>query len=184
MPNESLSPCTTSVGTSTASSSSRRLFSGRPGGCTGKARQSTATAPASAAVRQATRAPMRTAAGDQREPGELAGAEVLDHGDPGCVELPRRGGSAPAGDAVGLLDERDADGMRVGDLGGLLQIRRAHLPIGAVAEDERGDRVAARGMQVHSGGAVGGVDVHSAIMAPAMIRRRPGGLSRKRTKEE
>ena len=60
MPNGSLSPWTTSVGTSTASSSPWRLFVGSsalPGGWTGKARQSTAAAPASAAVRQATRAP-------------------------------------------------------------------------------------------------------------------------------
>src|SRR5205823_7047351 len=56
-PNGSRSPWTTSVGTVTASSSATRLFSGRPGGCSGNARQSTAAAPSAAEVRQATRAP-------------------------------------------------------------------------------------------------------------------------------
>src|SRR5262249_11165821 len=57
IPNGSFSPWTTRVGTVTASSSSRRLVSGRPGGWSGKARQITATDAVSAAVRQATRAP-------------------------------------------------------------------------------------------------------------------------------
>ena len=57
MPNGSLSPWITSTGTVTASSSSSRVFSGFPGGWTGKARQSTPAAYVTAAVRQATRAP-------------------------------------------------------------------------------------------------------------------------------
>ena len=62
MPKGSLSPWMTSTGTVTASSSSSRVFSGFPGGWTGKARQSTPAAYVSAAVRQATRAP------DERPP--------------------------------------------------------------------------------------------------------------------
>lgn len=56
-PNRSLRPCTTSTGTPAPSSSGARVRSGRPGGCSGKARHSTAAAPAVVAVRQATRAP-------------------------------------------------------------------------------------------------------------------------------
>ncbi len=59
IPNGSLSPWITRTGTETASSSPCRDLVGSsalPGGCTGKARQSTAAASACAAVRQATRA--------------------------------------------------------------------------------------------------------------------------------
>src|SRR6185436_5594121 len=58
IPNGSDSPWTIRTGTETASSSGSRVFSGRPGGCSGNARQSTPTAPVSAAVRHATRAPL------------------------------------------------------------------------------------------------------------------------------
>jgi len=57
IPNGSLSPCTISTGTDTASSSGSRVFSGRPGGCSGKARHRTPLAPVASAVRHATRAP-------------------------------------------------------------------------------------------------------------------------------
>src|SRR5439155_404177 len=59
-PNGSRSPWRTRVGTVTASSSARRLgrpAPERPGGCSGNARQRTATAPVASAVRQAPRAP-------------------------------------------------------------------------------------------------------------------------------
>ncbi len=62
MPNGSRVPCTTSTGTVTASSSDSRLGDGvvalrRFGGCSGNARQSTATALVASTVRHATRAP-------------------------------------------------------------------------------------------------------------------------------
>ena len=57
IPNGSRSPWTTSVGTVTASSSERRLVSGRPGGWRGNARQTMPIAPVSATVRHATLAP-------------------------------------------------------------------------------------------------------------------------------
>ena len=61
IPNRSLVPCTTNVGTVTASSSPSRLGAGaapaRRGGCNGNARHNTATAPVAVAVRHATRAP-------------------------------------------------------------------------------------------------------------------------------
>ena len=65
IPNGSRSPWTTSTGTSTASSSGKRLGAGAPvrrGGRSGNARQSTPVASTSPAVRQATRAP------DERPP--------------------------------------------------------------------------------------------------------------------
>ena len=65
IPKRSLTPWTTSVGTSTASSSGSRLGAGRRprrGGSSGKARQTTPIAPVAAAVRHATRAP------DERPP--------------------------------------------------------------------------------------------------------------------
>src|SRR5439155_22680679 len=51
----------------------------------------------------------RAAADDERQPGQLACTQALDDRNPGGVELRGAGGRAPAGDAVGLLDQRDAD---------------------------------------------------------------------------
>src|SRR3954463_15129561 len=96
MPNGSAAPWTISVGRSTASSSDRRVFSGRPGGCSGKARHRTASAPLSAAGGQGARAPGGGAGGgspggaaadDERELAQLIGAQALDDGEPGGVEL-------------------------------------------------------------------------------------------------
>ena len=52
-----------------------RVFSGLPGGWTGKARQRTAAAPVSAEVLQATRALSELPAGDQRQGAEILVAE-------------------------------------------------------------------------------------------------------------
>ena len=52
------------------------------------------------------------AAGDERQPAELAGAQVLDDGRPGRVELVCRCRGTTPGDAVGLLDEHDAEPRR------------------------------------------------------------------------
>ena len=51
-------------------------------------------------------------AGDQGQPAQLARQELVDDGDPGGVELARRSRRASPGDAVGLLDERDAEGFQ------------------------------------------------------------------------
>ena len=56
-PKVSRLPCSTSRGTTGASSSAARERSGRPGRCRGKARQTTPTTPVAVAVRHATRAP-------------------------------------------------------------------------------------------------------------------------------
>src|ERR1700710_1644541 len=102
MPNGSPSPCTTSTGTSTAASSDRRSGATVPdlraGGCSGKARHSTPAAPVVAAG--------GPPADDDGPPAQAIGAKLLEHGDPGRVELVRRGRRAPSGDAVRLLDER------------------------------------------------------------------------------
>ena len=102
IPNGSLSPWTISTGTVTPSSSGRRVFSGRPGGCSGNARQSTPAAP--------TRAPSgrrRARPTSGRRPaaaGRRAGAarHTAIQAASSCAR--RRGRLAP-GDAVGLLDE-------------------------------------------------------------------------------
>src|SRR5262249_22653650 len=125
MPNGSRSPWTTSVGTTTASSSARRLFSGRPGGWSGNARQRTPATPAGAAggCRGRAGAPGAGGAPAGHEREALA-ADRLDDRQPGGVELRSRRGRAAARDPVGLLDERDAHAGAGGRLGGGGEIRR------------------------------------------------------------
>ncbi|MEA2495364.1 MAG: hypothetical protein QOJ29_3275 [Thermoleophilaceae bacterium] len=72
----------------------------------------------------------------RRGPGGVA-AQVLDHREPGGVELLRGRGRAAARDAVRLFDEGDG---QTALLRGLLrggQVRRAHPSPGPVAEDQR-----------------------------------------------
>ena len=152
MPKGSPAPCTTSVGTLTASSSGSRLGlaavpaaawrlqrereaehrdgAGRLGGAAGHSRAHGATA------------------GDERQPAQLVRAQVVDHRRPGGVELACRSGSASSRDAVGLLDERDADPLRARYAGHRNQIWRRHSSGGAVTEDERGSWLIG-GMQVN-----------------------------------
>jgi hypothetical protein len=134
MPNGSRSPCTTSSGTDTASSSGSRLAGGAPdlrrGGRSGNARQRTATAPVSST---AERAP----AHDEGQPAQLALGDVLDHGHPGRVELPGRGGGAPAGDTVGLLHEGDAHPLRERNIRRRHEVAGRHAAARSVPEDER-----------------------------------------------
>jgi hypothetical protein len=60
----------------------------------------------------------------------------------------RRSGRASSRDAVGLLDERDADLLRACYLGHHDQIWRRHSSSGAVTENERGSGLIG-GMHVH-----------------------------------
>ena len=145
------------------SSSDRRLCAAaapdRRGGCSGNARHSTPTAPVDSAVRQATRAPRDRPPDDERQPPQLAAEQVVDHGRPGGVELARRSRSASTGDAVGLLDERDADPFRARDPGHRHEVRCGHASTGSVTEDQRGPwpigdmqvgvRLAMRGVDFH-----------------------------------
>jgi len=63
---------------------------------------------------------------------------VLEHRDPGRVELGRPGGSPATGDPVGLLDERDAEPVREGRVPCSHEVRRIDAAGRAVAEDDRG----------------------------------------------
>ena len=56
----------------------------------------------------------RPSADDKRQLAEPVGAERLDHGRPGDVEVGRRRRRTPPGDPVGLLDERDGESRREG----------------------------------------------------------------------
>jgi hypothetical protein len=65
---------------------------------------------------------------------------VLDYRRPGYVELAGRGGRAPAGDPVRLLDERDADPLRERRLLCGDEVSRLNPARGAVTEDEGASR--------------------------------------------
>ncbi len=160
MPNGSLAPWTTSTGTLTRHRA-RPDGSAHPAGPAGAAgRPGTARPPASvsAAVRQATRAP------EERPPDTIGsrfsglGPQMREHRDPGGVELARGRRRAPAGDPVGLLDERDAEPLGLRHLGGRHQVARADATAGAVAEHDRADGAADLG-HVRPGRAVRGVDL-------------------------
>ena len=120
--------------------------------------------------------PQRAAADQERQTLELAGAQVLDDHEPGGVELPRRGRSAPAGDPVGLFDECDADSFGPGSLARRREIGRLDPAARTMPEDQSGSRFG-DGMQVRTCGAVRGLDLEdrhstdSAIAMPALVRR-------------
>ena len=152
IPNRSRVPCTTSRGTETASSSGRRLGdAGEPargGGCSGKARQSTPTASRRSSGAAGHACARGAAAHDERQPTKRGRTQLLDHFRPGGVELMCGRRRAAAGDAVGLLDERDADAYCARGLRHSDQIRSRHPSTGSVTENEPGDRLVGR-VQVH-----------------------------------
>ena len=90
----------------------------------------------------------RAAARDERQAAQLVRAQMLDDRRPGRVELVRRGGRAPAGDAVRLLDERDGESLRLCRLRRGHEVRRRHASAGAVTENERAARPL-DGVQMH-----------------------------------
>ena len=83
---------------------------------------------------------------------------MIDHRDPGDVELARRYGGAPTGDAVGLFDERDADPLGAGGGRGSGQVSRGHAAAGAVTEHEGGSRLVRR-LEVDACAAVRGLEL-------------------------
>ena len=103
VPNVSRVPCTTSAGHVRRHAARRpRLRSGRPGGCSGKARQSTPTAPVATAVRQATRAP---ALRPPTTSGPAPSAPALpQRGEPRLVQPGRGHGDLPPRDPPRLLE--------------------------------------------------------------------------------
>jgi hypothetical protein len=80
------------------------------------------------------------AADEERQTAQLALEQVIDNCRPSNVELARRSGAAPSGDFVGLLDERDADLLRVRDGRHRHQVSRSHAAGGPMTEDKRGSR--------------------------------------------
>ena len=177
MPNGSRSPCTISTGTSALSSSAeparrrrgplaaRRLQrEGQAEHADGAGRRGGAAGDAGA---------RRAAAGDERQTRELARAQVLDDRDPRRVELLRRSRRAPPGDAVGLLDERDADAARERDAGRGDEVGRMHAASGAVAEHERRSRPSGGRRCARAGPC--GVSI-SSVSTPLMVP--PAGLNR------
>jgi hypothetical protein len=99
----------------------------------------------------------RATAHDQRQVGQLVPAKALDDRDPCRVELFCRGGGAAAGDAVRLLDERDADSLRTRGVPRGYEIGCVHPARSPMPEHERSSRPVDR-MEMGARGAVRGVD--------------------------
>ena len=59
---------------------------------------------------------------------------MVDHSRPRRVEVMRRGGRPAAGDAVGLLDERDTDAVHLGGLAHRHEVARFDSPARAVTK--------------------------------------------------
>ena len=139
-PNASRSPCTTSVGRPAAdrASSARRDFSGRPGGCSGKASASTPAAPTCARRTAGDPGPGRPAADEQRCRRPTARSRTASQ-----ARSSVGGGAATLRPATtpGLLDPDDrrcrAPGSR---LASATRSRGPMPPPGAVAEHQRGHR--------------------------------------------
>ena len=140
IPNASRTPCTTSVGTVTASSSGRRLGAGGRA-ARGLQREGEAEHPDGAGrlCRAARDAGARgPAAGDQRQPAQLALEQVVDDRRPGGIELVCRCRRTSPRDAIGLLDERDADPHRERRIRGRNQVPGGHAPARTMTKHERG----------------------------------------------
>jgi len=102
--------------------------------------------------------PRGAAAGEEREPTQLVLAELLEHRDPGRVQLMGGRRGAPPRHTVRLLDERDAQSRRAGRLRGGDQVRRLDAAARAVAENQRGDRIV-DGVKVSPRGPVRGLEL-------------------------
>ena len=163
MPNGSDSPCTTSVGTVTPSSSGIRVFSGRPGGCTGNARHSTADRLAVAGGAAGHPRAGRPAAEHQRQVVEPLVGQPLGDREPGRVELLGRCGRPAARDPVGLLDQRDVHAGGPRGPGGGDQVGRADPAAGAVPEQQPGAALG-RAVQLRAGRARAGCRSSCAVM--------------------
>jgi len=76
-------------------------------------------------------------ADDEWPPVELGRVQVLDHCCPGLVEVWCWWRGSSTGDAVGLLDECDADPERAGGIGDCDEIGRRDAAAGSMAENQR-----------------------------------------------
>ena len=148
MPNRSRSPCTTSVGTVTAFEL-RQAALRRLAGASGRLERERQAEDGAGAGRVRGAASdagtERTTANDEWQAAELAGAKVLEDGDPGGVELWRARGRPAAGNAVRLLDQRDGNPLRLRRVRRCPDIRRVDSSGSPVAESERRARPLARG---------------------------------------
>src|SRR4051794_8207117 len=137
----SVSPCTTQIGAATVVSSTARLFSGFPGGCSGKARARTPSASSAPAVRQATRAPAlraprRGGARAARRGGAARGPPARGRGGagvPACGGGGGGGGGVLAGPPPGLLDPEARPAGGRGLRRHLDEVRRLDAPAGSVS---------------------------------------------------
>ena len=144
-------------------------------GTRGRARRPRRSA---AAVRQATRAPDERPPAMSGRPRRRSARRCSSDRDPGRVELVRRRGRAPPRDAVGLLDERDADAERQRDAGRRDEVGRVDAAAGAVAEDERAGAAPSASLQVRGGRAVRRVDLEGRHPRHADIGGAPRSLAR------
>src|SRR5215207_2853204 len=159
MPKRSLSPWTTSTGTSTASSSGRRLCGGlfpRPGGLSGKAEDGLGPSLIQGAAGDA--GAERAPADDQRQRLEFIAPQALEHRDPRLVQTLGGCGGAAAGDAVGLLDERHGEALAPPRVACRDQVRRLDPAARSVTKDQRASG-AVGGLQMRPRGAGRGFDL-------------------------
>ena len=142
IPNGSLSPCTISTGTVTASSSSQAGLFRTPRRMQ-RERQAQHGDGARVRGRPAGHAsPGRSPADDQPAGDQPAAAQIRHHGVPCRVELGGRGLAAPARHAIGLFDEHHAQPGGHRDVGRGHEVTSTDPAAGAVAEDERPGRAA------------------------------------------
>ncbi len=97
---------------------------------------------------------------DDRQPVQLARKQLFDDGGPRGFELTRGSRGAPAGDAVRLLDERDADSLRARRIRHRDEVSRGYAAGCSVTEDQRGSRLLDR-MQVSLRRAVRSIHVEN-----------------------
>jgi hypothetical protein len=88
--------------------------------------------------------PHRPAAGDEREPLQLTGTQMVEHCDPGDVELAWRSRGTASGDAIGLLHEGDAETLRARHVRNRHEVSRGHASGCSVPEYERGTGLVGR----------------------------------------
>ena len=143
MPNGSLAPCTTSTGRLDRVELvlTRLAGVGSAGSVHGECE-----AEHGGRARLGRRAARHTRAGraaahHERQPAQLAVAQLFDDRDPRLVQPVGRRRRAPPGHQVGLLHERNAEALGLRHLGDRHEVARAHSPTRAMAEHERAQRV-------------------------------------------
>ena len=101
----------------------------------------------------------RTPAAQERKPVKRVGSQLLNHRDPGRIQLTRRCLAAPAGHHVRLLHKRHAHALRPRRLGRRHQVACRHSTARAVPQHERGQRPVGR-LHMHARWSVRCVELH------------------------